>query len=221
MIRDRRQNRPAREQALVLAACRLFAAQGFENTTTREIAQEARCAEGLIHRYFGGKYGLLLAIINCRTSQEFMDLDQKLPPAETIAEDIVQMVEFDVDRMWSDREFLRVVIPRAFFDRHLAQLLASVPSHRTAAIRQRLQRYEAGRVLTEAQLDAVATFVAVTGFMFGFMRPVSLGHELQYSKEMARNIAEVFVSSLSDASRISDANRAGTNLSNIPPALFS
>ena len=66
-------NRPAREQALIAAATRLFATKGYDATTTREIAAEAGCAEGLIHRYFQGKEGLLFAIIRSRTSGDTLD----------------------------------------------------------------------------------------------------------------------------------------------------
>ena len=62
-------NRAIREESLVAAAGRLFASRGYEATTTRQIASEAGCAEGLIHRYFQGKEGLLLALIRSRTSR--------------------------------------------------------------------------------------------------------------------------------------------------------
>jgi len=59
--KGRTRNRAAREAALITAAGKLFASRGYEATTTREIAACADCAEGLIHRYFKGKSGLLLA----------------------------------------------------------------------------------------------------------------------------------------------------------------
>ena len=72
-------NRRAREQALIEAASKLFASRGFEATTTREIAAKAGCAEGLIHRYFQSKAGLLLAIIQARVSQEVVVLSERVP----------------------------------------------------------------------------------------------------------------------------------------------
>ena len=59
----RSHDRAAKKQALIRAALGLFAAKGYEVTTTREIAASAGCAEGLIHRYFSGKAGLLAAMI--------------------------------------------------------------------------------------------------------------------------------------------------------------
>ena len=62
----RKRDRAGKQQALMMAAARLFAERGFEATTTREIAAAASCAEGLIHRYFGGKDGLFRALIEKR-----------------------------------------------------------------------------------------------------------------------------------------------------------
>src|SRR5690242_9860138 len=108
LVGERKQNRPARERALIEAAMRLFSARGFEATTTREIAAEAGCAEGLIHRYFGGKAGLLLAVIKNRVAQEITDLSEKLSVAADISSEIQQLVDFEITRMWEDREFFRV-----------------------------------------------------------------------------------------------------------------
>src|SRR5947199_8211630 len=108
-------DRAAREAGLIAAACKLFARRGYEATTTREIAAAAGCAEGLIHRYFGGKEGLLLALIKRQVSQEVVDL-ATLPLASTMAGEVVQLVEWEVERTWQDREFCKVVIPRALLD---------------------------------------------------------------------------------------------------------
>jgi AcrR family transcriptional regulator len=66
----RARDRVAKKQALIQAALGLFASKGYEVTTTREIAAAAGCAEGLIHRYFKGKAGLLTAMIENRISKE-------------------------------------------------------------------------------------------------------------------------------------------------------
>lgn len=48
-------------QALIRAALKLFGAKGFDGTSTREIAAEARANIGSIAYHFGGKEGLRLA----------------------------------------------------------------------------------------------------------------------------------------------------------------
>ena len=59
----KKRDRKATEHTLLLAASKLFAEKGYENTRTLEIAKEAGANEALITRYFGGKEGLLVAIL--------------------------------------------------------------------------------------------------------------------------------------------------------------
>jgi AcrR family transcriptional regulator len=53
----------ARREQILETALRLFAAQGFDATSTRQIAKEAGIAEGLIFHYFPTKASLLTAIL--------------------------------------------------------------------------------------------------------------------------------------------------------------
>src|ERR1700749_233413 len=69
----KKRDRAATEKALIEAAMQLFASKGFDGTRTLEIAQKAKVNEALIARYFGGKEGLLLAVLKDESaSQEFM-----------------------------------------------------------------------------------------------------------------------------------------------------
>jgi len=88
-VYKRKRNRAARERALVLAAGKLFASRGYDAATTREIAALAGCAEGLIHRYFKGKAGLLAALIQHRGTQEVVDLNERLPLAPTVEDESI------------------------------------------------------------------------------------------------------------------------------------
>jgi AcrR family transcriptional regulator len=192
-----RRNRAARERALIAAATKLFANRGFEATTTREIAAEAGCAEGLIHRYFQGKAGLLGAIVEARASQEVQDLARNLKTAPTLQQEVRQLVNFEVTRMWEDREFFRVIIPRLFVDPAFADLISRIePMQRARVIRERLRKYKTCRTLSKAEIDALAHFIGVIGFMFGFMRPVTLGHDRTRARRMANLMAEMIVRTL-------------------------
>src|ERR1700674_361361 len=107
----RTRDRAGKKQALILAALGLFASKGYEVTTTREIAAAAGCAEGLIHRYFKGKAGLLAAMIEHRVSKEVLDLSHPSRPARNLEDEFLQLVDREVERVWESRDFLRVVIP--------------------------------------------------------------------------------------------------------------
>ena len=202
----RKRNRAARERALLLAAGKLFSSRGYDATTTREIAALAGCAEGLIHRYFKGKAGLLAALIEHRGAQEVIDLNAKLPLAPTIEEEVNQLVNWEIERMWADREFLRVIIPQALLDPGLGrQLRETRPQIRGRALAERFKKFKECQTLSNSDLEALAHFVSVMGFMFGFMRPAVLRQDREEARKMATAIARL----LSRSFQFSDLPEGG------------
>lgn len=202
---DRRKARPRRsrdragkQRALIVAALKLFASKGYEATTTREIAASAGCAEGLIHRYFNGKAGLLPALMEHRVSQEVADLTQHVRPAKSFDEEYMQLVDWAVEHIWRDREFLRVAVPQALLDPELGQVLRQVgPLQRARAISARLRKFSESRTLSDDEFDALVQSVSVLGFMFGFMHPSVLRQDRRASARTATIIARLLIRSLS------------------------
>ena len=190
-------DRDAKQQALIAAALKLFASKGYETTTTREIATCAGCAEGLIHRYFRGKAGLLSALVRHRISKEVADLTHHVPPAQSLKEEYLQLVDWAVEHMWEDREFLRVALPRAVLDPNFGRALRRVsPQRRAQAMAKRLKKFRECRALPAADLDALIQLVTVLGFMFGFMRPAVLRQDRKSAANSASTLARLIVSSL-------------------------
>jgi TetR/AcrR family transcriptional regulator, regulator of cefoperazone and chloramphenicol sensitivity len=193
----RTRDRAGKKQALIVAALKLFASKGYDATTTREIAACAGCAEGLIHRYFSGKAGLLPALMEYRVSQEVADLTHHIRPANSFEDEYLQLVNWAVEHIWGDREFLKVAIPHAVLDPEFGQLLRQVgPLQRARAISARLRKFRESRALTHAEFDALVQSVSVIGFMFGFMRPAVLRQERKTSAKTATAIARLLVRSL-------------------------
>ena len=56
----------ARREEILRTALGLFAARGFDATSTKQIAREAGIAEGLVFHYFPTKAGLLTAVLEAR-----------------------------------------------------------------------------------------------------------------------------------------------------------
>jgi AcrR family transcriptional regulator len=194
----RTRDRAGKQQALISAALKLFASKGYEATTTREIAACAGCAEGLIHRYFNGKAGLLPALMAYRVSQEVADLAHHIPPVDSFEDEYLQLVNWAVEHIWGDREFLRVAIPRALLDPGFGQVLRQIgPVQRGRAISARLKKFSEIRALPEVEFDALVESVSVIGFMFGFMRPAVLRQDRKTSTRTATVIAKLLARSLS------------------------
>jgi TetR/AcrR family transcriptional regulator, regulator of cefoperazone and chloramphenicol sensitivity len=193
----RTRDRAAKQRALFQAALKLFASKGYEATTTREIAAAARCAEGLIHRYFGGKAGLLTALIEYHFSQEVADLGRELGPGRNLQAEFIQLVSWEVERFWKTQEFRKVIISRSFVDPRVAEVMKrSGIFVRADAIRQRLQRYSCCSALPREQLQALAHAVGMLGLIFGFMRPIVLGEDRLRATRMAIIMAKMLVQSV-------------------------
>jgi AcrR family transcriptional regulator len=67
-LTSRQRQAATRREQILKTALKLFAAQGFDATSTRQIAKEAGIAEGLIFHYFPTKPSLLAAILENRRS---------------------------------------------------------------------------------------------------------------------------------------------------------
>ena len=65
----RQRQAAARREQILKTALGLFAAQGFDATSTKQIAKEAGIAEGLIFHYFPTKASLLSAILEDRMEE--------------------------------------------------------------------------------------------------------------------------------------------------------
>ncbi len=187
----RKRDRAAKQRALILAATKLFAHRGYEATTTREVAACAGCAEGLIHRYFKGKAGLLLALTQSRVSQEVEDLGERLAP--TLEEEFLQLVDWEVERMWEDRDFLRVILPRAFLDPAQARLLKRVGASRHANIVECLKHFKRCQSLSAEEIEGLAELINVLGFVYGFMHPLVLRRDRGRASKTAATLAEIVV----------------------------
>jgi len=198
----RKRDRAAKQQALLLAAMRLFAAKGYDATTTREIASAAGCAEGLIHRYFKGKAGLLPVLVEQYMDRELGDLNRRLRPAANVEAEFLQLVEWEVERMWENRDFLRAFIPRTLVDPVFSGVMnRSVVRVRTGAIAERLRQCSDCAALSREECEALAQAANMLAFIFGFMRPVTLGHDRLQCGKMAISIAKLLVRGATASSR--------------------
>jgi AcrR family transcriptional regulator len=93
------------KQALLEAAMQVFAARGFDAATTREVAAKAGANEQLIQRYFGGKAGLLLAILERFGSEEQRCAGTLPPPQDSVEAEIAGFLGFHLGHGLACRDF--------------------------------------------------------------------------------------------------------------------
>jgi AcrR family transcriptional regulator len=86
-----------KKQAILKTAARLFAVQGFEATTTVQIACEAAATEPLIYYHFKGKDDLFTRIIEATFSEYFSRLDALEKNLDSPFGQIQKLIELQYD----------------------------------------------------------------------------------------------------------------------------
>jgi AcrR family transcriptional regulator len=176
-----------RRRALIEAATAVFAEHGYDAATTREVAERAGCSEGLIHRYFNGKHGLLLTIMQSKAAGVVEDLGSGLPDRDTVEAEIEQILLWYLACLWDHSDFMSVAVSRVTIDPDIGRTVGeSINRQQVSLILERLQRHqEAGRIRNDVDLEAVAQAIAGIGFMLGFFGQVVFGIDRDHVQGIA------------------------------------
>jgi AcrR family transcriptional regulator len=188
-----RRNKEARRQALMDAATVVFAEHGYDAATTREIAERAGCSEGLIHRYFDGKRGLLTAVIRSRIETVAREIFSPASSTEDVPAEIEQVLMLHLFAMWEARDFMRVAISQAIINPELGREIGeNITKQRVHLIVERLRRHqEAGRIRADVDLEEVAEVITWLGFSLGFFAQAVIGMDRDHVRKVAARAATV------------------------------
>ena len=177
----KKRDRKATEESILRAASCLFAEKGFENTRTMEIAKSAGANEALIARYFGGKDGLLAAILkNESTLQEILKSGdvkcaalQAFPKGKTakeFAKGILAFFELGRTNAKEKEQFMRIASSRALVDPEMAEIVRTkVIAEQTPLVVEGISTYFPKGTLTEDEKQAIAMLICSSNFNFNFM----------------------------------------------------
>ncbi|HYD98571.1 MAG TPA: helix-turn-helix domain-containing protein [Alphaproteobacteria bacterium] len=194
----RRRDRAATREALLCAGRGVFAERGYDAATTREVAARAGCNEQLIQRYFGGKSGLLLAILD-GYDQPGEGAGCRLPPAAgDLAAEVAGILGFHLQHALERDEFLRVAIGRALVDPAVAERLRhSFNQQRIACIAHRLRDMKAaGRIDAAVDPDATAAALWTLGFGIGFFEQLVFAQDCGRIGAVLAEAARLFAAGL-------------------------
>jgi len=197
-----KRDKDRRQRSLIEAATAVFAEHGYDAATTRAVAERAGCSEGLIHRYFGGKRGLLLAVMEAKAGEVLDQFSAALPDRDNVQDDIEQVLLWPLDILWEHRDFMRVSVAQATTDPELGRSVAGrIHNQRVSLILEKLRRHrEAGRIRRDIDLEAAAQAVAGFGFMLGFMGQVVIGMDRDYAQRITVAFASLLTRGMSTGS---------------------
>lgn len=192
-------DKAGRRFALLEAANSVFAERGFEAATTREIAERAGCAEGLIHRYFAGKRGLLLAILEHKGKHFSETYCENVPEQATVAAEIEAILLYELDSKWERRDFMRISVAEATIDPAVGAVVRDgIQARQVEFIAERLRRHqEAGRVRPDVDVEAIGHVISGIGFSAGFMSRVVFGRGRKETERIVRQAAAAIARGIS------------------------
>ena len=147
----------------------LFSKNGFRNTTVRMIAKEADCAEGLIHKYFGGKEGLLNHVMKSSigaSKQKINKHTEDLPSSCTYVKNVITE---GVSRMLESEDLLRICVGQSLVDEQFALSFQESRSKIETDIKKKLSVLKKeGKLKEEVDINALATLISCTVWGLGF-----------------------------------------------------
>jgi AcrR family transcriptional regulator len=196
----------ATRQRILDAAQRLIETGGFTRLTTKEIAREAKCAEGTIFRYFTRKDDLCVAVV-LENSPQFAEAIAQQRPGQGTVQENLQAIALAAMR------FSEKLIPLAavlFADtRLLARQRAAAQRGRSGPqdAFDRIAAYVAeeqrlGRVNSVASPFVVAALVLGTAFHRAFLRQGLGSHAVSLDDhEFAAQLGEILAVGLTKPSR--------------------
>jgi AcrR family transcriptional regulator len=112
-----------RKKQLLEIAMKLFSEQGFDGTSTREIAEAAGVNEALIFRHFRTKEDLFWAVLSDRVERRGRNrrMHELLQSKEDFREVLVAIAETLLDRTQEDAAVTRLLFYSALRNRELSE----------------------------------------------------------------------------------------------------
>jgi AcrR family transcriptional regulator len=173
-LTSRQRQAAARREQILNTALKLFAAQGFDATSTRQIAREVGIAEGLIFHYFPTKASLLAAILEDRLEGRRAFRRELRPLLEDAARRPVSEVLRSVASGWlatlrRDEEIVVVLFTAAQVNPEVRTAWQGVIREGTALLTGYLAaRVDAGELRKDLPLETAATMF-VSSLMIFFL----------------------------------------------------
>ncbi len=189
-----------RRADLIDAANAVFAEHGYDAATTREIAERAGCAEGLIHRYFNGKRGLLLAILEGKAAHIVEEFESDLPNQPSVSEEIARILRRDLEVFWERRDFMRVSVSQATIDSEVGRTISTdLNNQRVQLMLKKLRKHQAaGRISADADIEAIAYSLSALGFAIGFVFQACFGEDRALARRIMDEAARAISKGITD-----------------------
>jgi len=173
----RQQQADARREQLLDVALDLFSSQGFDATSTQQIATAAGVTQGLVFHYFGSKEGLLSAVLSTRHSfaSGMADLLTEAETSPMPLEEVLRTLCAGwLDTLRRERSVTLLLAGLALtnptFGTQLNEAIAATQKMLATVLER---RRDAGEVSEDADLGSAAHDILTPVIMFFLLRHAS------------------------------------------------
>ncbi|MBW4569303.1 MAG: TetR/AcrR family transcriptional regulator [Tolypothrix carrinoi HA7290-LM1] len=180
---------------ILSAALRLFASQGFDGTTTRDLAQAAGVAEGTLFRHFPNKKAILIEVATNGWVEILTDLLTELSEMGSYKA-VAQVMRRRMWNMHKNVDLMRVCFMEAQFhpdlrDRIQLEVIDKMSSVAEAFFQTAMDRGIYRQTNAKLVAKVFLGMFAVAGFSNNtLMEPDASPQEM---KEMAEGLADIFL----------------------------
>ena len=179
---------------ILQSALRLFATQGFEGTTTKDLAQAANVAEGSLFRYFVNKKAILVEVATTGWIEILTDLLTELSEMGSYKA-IAQVMRHRMLRMQENKHLLQVCFVEAqhhpeLRDRIQLEIIAKMTDVAEAFFETAMDKGIYRRMNSKIVAQVFLGMFAVAGFSEQTINPDISPKALQ---EMAEGLADIFL----------------------------
>ena len=194
MVALSERDRGATEARLKAAAIEVWSQHGFDGASVKDIAQAAEANVSLVNRYFGGKEGLLLTILNEMVARK-QEGALPYPPQDTLEAETLYYLRFRYRADVADQALIRLFVSKMIVDRPFRdKAVQSLTYAADANFRQRLERLRGlGRIAADADLIMMFRQIAFLSFAASLVEGIILERPTEDTdralREAARTIA--------------------------------
>ena len=156
----------SKKEQILEAAEALFAEHGYEGTSVRALAREAKVNIAMISYYFGSKEKLFEALIKFRTSylrEKFQGLNKDIhDPIKRLE----MFVEIYVDRIFAQPKFLRIIYRQISLKNRseINEVLVNILMKNVEEVRKMIRDGVKKKVFRNSDVDLLITSLFGTTF---------------------------------------------------------
>ncbi|MCX7593703.1 MAG: TetR/AcrR family transcriptional regulator [Fischerella sp.] len=180
---------------ILQAAKRLFASQGFDGTTTRDLAQAAGVAEGTLFRHFPNKKAILVEVATAGWVEILTDLLTELSEMGSYKA-VAQVMRRRMWNMQKNADLMRVCFMEAQFhpdlrDRIQSEIIAKMTDVAEAFFQTAMDRGIYRQMDAKLVAKVFLGMFAIAGFSHNtLMEPNAPPEKMQ---QMAEGLADIFL----------------------------